>query len=69
MALNITRSDIDKLREMVKKYEPFALDDPVLNETDGNADINRIKATHALMALNELGIDPYDENDYGDLKE
>lgn len=63
---NIKRADIDKLRALVKKAKPFSLDDPVLDTYDGDADIDRLKSTHALMALKELGIDPYDDNDYGE---
>ena len=50
-----------------KKAKPFSLDDPVLDTYDGDADIDRLKSTHALMALKELGLDPYDDNDYGEI--
>lgn len=69
MGLDITRSDIDKLRAAIKAYEPFDLNDPVLDEFDSKADIHRLYATNCKKALLSLGLDPYDDNDYGDLKD
>lgn len=67
MGLNITRADVDKLRATLKRYEPFELDDPVLDEYDTKADINRLYSTNCKKALIRLGLDPYDDKDYGDL--
>lgn len=67
MGLDITKSDVDKLRAVLKQYKPFELDDPVLNEYDTKADIHRLYATNCKKALLRLGLDPNDENDYGNI--
>lgn len=69
MGLDITRSDIDKLRAALKRYKPFEFDDPVLDEFDTKADAHRLYATNCKKALLKLGLDPYNDNDYGDIKD
>lgn len=65
----ITRAKIDIMRNHIKKYKPFENSDPTLNQYDGEYDIKRENSTGYMNALTALGINPYDDNDYGDIKD
>ena len=66
MDSNIKRADIDMLRKLVKAAEPYDFNDDEYRLYDSKGDSNRTKATDALYTLQKLGIDPYDDNDYGE---
>lgn len=67
MALNITRRQIDEMRECLKLYKPYADNDPVLHTYDAECDENRMKATKARRILEDLGLDLFDTSDYGNI--
>ncbi len=69
MDLNITKSKIDELRQCIKKYKPYEEDDPILEMFDGKCDVYRMKATTAKRILEHFGINPYDDNDYGNIND
>ena len=70
MASPITRSEIDKFRKYLRANEPYDKDDPILKEFDGeDMDPGRHKATIARDLLEAFGLDPYDDDDYGDIPE
>lgn len=62
----VKRCHIDKWREYLKRAEPYSDDEWI---DDGKNDLYRENATIALMVLKEFGLDPYDDNDYGDILE
>lgn len=63
MDLPITREMIDKWRNYLKAAEPYKEEESRLY--DGEWDPKREAASSAKMVLKELGINPYDDNDYG----
>lgn len=66
MALNITKSQIDECRAFIKEHKPYDYNAPELQLLDGAVDSFRLRATMTKKFLEENGIDPYDDNDYGE---
>ena len=69
MTYPITRSEIDKYRKFLKEHEPYDKNDPILDLFDAETNPEREKATLARDLLEAFGLDPYDDNDYGDIPE
>ncbi len=69
MDYHISKSLVDDMRRQIKTHEPYQDDDPEWNLYDAIGDPQREKSTSAKKILEALGIDPYDDNDYGDLTE
>lgn len=69
MDYNITREFLDKARKRINEHPPYPEDDPILDMYDGHTDVERRRSTDLVKMLTELGYDPYDMNDYGDLTE
>ena len=69
MDSHITKEFLNKARDHIKKYEPYPEDDPIFDRYDGNKDFDRCKSTMLIQVLTELGLDPYDETDYGNITE
>lgn len=67
MDLNITKSDVDGLRNIIKNNKPYDEDDPALSMFDGEYDANRMQATTAKRILQHLGLSLTDMNDYGNI--
>lgn len=65
----ITRELLDKARALIKMHHPYDDDDPILDRYDGNTDVERRRSTLLVRIFKENNIDPYDDNDYGDLSE
>lgn len=65
----ITKEFLDKARAHIKKHPAYAEDDPLWNVYDGGKDPDRCKSTLLMKIFREINIDPYDDNDYGDLPE
>lgn len=71
MVLPITKSEIDAMRQWLKHYAPYDENDPIFSAYDGElqpAEPERMKATSAKRVLEAYGIDPYDDNDYGNIE-
>ena len=66
---HITREFLNKARAKIKKYPPYSENDPILTLYDSNMDPEKWRSTMLLRTLKELGFDPYDDNDYGDITE
>lgn len=64
----IKKADVDEWRACLKKYQPYDENDPILTTYDAKSDPNREQATIALRLLKAYGLNPYDENDYGNIK-
>lgn len=69
MGLHITKEFLDKARTHIKKHPPYAEDDPLWGIYDGGKDPERCKSSLLVKMLEKIGVDPYDDNDYGDLTE
>lgn len=69
MGLNITKADIDKYRRILKNNKPYDENDPVLSTFDAKCDKDRMQATTAKRILENYGIDPFDDLDYGNVTE
>ena len=69
MDYHISKSLVDDMRHQIKTHEPYQDDDPEWNLYDAIGDPQREKSTSAKKILEALGIDPYDDNDYGDITE
>lgn len=69
MDYHISKSLVDDMRRQIKTHEPYQDDDPEWNLYDAIGDPQREKSTSAKKILEALGIDPYDDNDYGDITE
>ena len=67
MGSPITRADIDRWRLYLKNHYPYSPNDPVLKQYDEPYNTERQKATTAFNLLTSLDIDPYDDNDYGNI--
>lgn len=63
MDYDITRNDIDSWRASIKQAKPYEDYDNL--PFDGPSDPKREKATTALRLLIHFGLDPYNDNDYG----
>ncbi len=63
----ITKADVDEWRACLKQHQPYENYDTL--PYDGESDPLREQATKALSLLNAYGLDPYDDNDYGDILE
>ena len=62
----LKRRHIDMWRGDLKRAEPYSDDEW---KDDAENDLYRENATIALIILQKLGLDPYDDNDYGDIPE
>lgn len=69
MDYHITRDFLNKARAKIKEHPPYPEDDPILDQYDGDADLERCRSNMLVKVLKELGFDPYDDNDYGDITE
>lgn len=67
MDSNITKAQIDELRDFIKSHTPYDEDDPILHTFDAELDPDRMRATTARRLLAHLGIDANDNEDYGDI--
>lgn len=56
--LIILKSDVEKWNNIVSKYVPYDIDDPVLKQLDGEYDSNRLAATNAKAYLAEIEAHP-----------
>lgn len=63
MDLPITREIIDKWKKALKEAEPYNEEERCMY--DGEWNPKRQKATTAEILLKEFGINPYNDNDYG----
>lgn len=66
MASNITRSEIDKYRSILKRAEPYADDE--MSVLDRDVDGERRQATFAKNILEYYGLSLTDEGDYGNIE-
>lgn len=69
MDYHITRSKVDALREMIRKYPPYDESSEEMNCFDGKYDRHRLASTNATSILKALGLSIDDQNDYGDIPE
>ena len=69
MDYHISKSLVDDMRRQIKAHKPYSDDDPEMKLYDAVVDPQRDKSTSAKKILEALGIDPYDDNDYGDITE
>lgn len=54
----ISQSDVDFWRDLIKKYKPYADNDPEYNLYDNpHIDTNRVRATNAKKLLLYYGVD------------
>lgn len=67
MGLNITKNDISSARKIYKSSIPYNDDSEIMLQFDGEYDHNKMAATAARQFLESLGINPDDDNDYGDI--
>ncbi|MDE7122611.1 MAG: hypothetical protein K2O42_10690 [Oscillospiraceae bacterium] len=65
----ITRADVDKWRAYLKEYEPYTDEEYDAIPYDGEYNGSREKSTKALRLLKAFGLNPYDDNDYGNIPE
>ena len=65
----ITKEFLNKARSHIKKYPPYAKDDPIWDVYDGGKSFERCQSTMLIQLFEELEIDPYDDNDYGNIKD
>lgn len=63
----VKRAEVDKWRNYLKNAEPY--EDYENLPYDMDFDPKREQATSALILLKAYGLDPYNDNDYGDIKE
>ena len=67
MDSDITRAEIDKLRQKLKEGKPYT-DEEIFSGIE-HMDFYRFIATAAKDVLTYYGLSLTDENDYGDIKE
>ena len=67
MDYRITKDFLNKARNQIKNHAPYAENDPILDQYDGDKDFEKWRSTMLVRMLKELGYDPYDDNDYGSL--
>lgn len=68
MDYHITRDFLNKARKHIKEHVPYDKDDPIWDIYDGGRDFERCRSTWLIQVLEELGFDPYDDNDYGNIE-
>ena len=69
MDSSITKNDIIFARKVIKSYNAYDTDDSILEQCDGKYNHLRMAATSAKEFLLSLNINPYDDNDYGNITE